>query len=110
MRECRSISGAIDPFPEIGGLGSPGLFPGVPSVYYTYYSEGMTTVRLDEETEKRLDRLARKTGRTKSFYLRKALEEHLEDIEDYYLGMLALENTERTYTGEEAKRELGLRD
>ena len=70
----------------------------------------MTTVRLDPETEKRLDELARKTGRTKSFYLRKALEEHLEDIEDYYLGMLALENTKRTYTGEEAKRELGLRD
>ncbi|MEX2579278.1 MAG: TraY domain-containing protein [Verrucomicrobiales bacterium] len=68
----------------------------------------MATVRLDSETEKRLEQLARKTGRTKSFYLRKALQEHLDDIEDYYLGMLALENTERTYTGEKAKRELGL--
>lgn len=68
----------------------------------------MTTVRLDPELEKRLDRLAEKTGRTKSFYLRKALQEHLDEIEDYYLGMLALENTKRTYTAEEAKRELGL--
>ena len=68
----------------------------------------MTTVRLDPEIEKRLDLLARKTGRTKSFYLRKALQQHLDDIEDYYLGMLALENTRRTYTSEKAKRELGL--
>lgn len=68
----------------------------------------MTTVRLDPELQKRLDRLAEKTGRTKSFYLRKALQEHLDEIEDYYLGMLALENTKRTYTAEEAKRELGL--
>ena len=68
----------------------------------------MTTVRLDPITEKRLDDLAKKTGRTKSFYLRKALQDHLEDMEDYYLGMLAIEKTKRVYTKEEAKRELGL--
>jgi len=68
----------------------------------------MTAVRLDTTTEKRLDSLAKKTGRTKSFYLRKAIQEHLEDMEDYYLGMLAIENTKRIYTKEEAKRELGL--
>ncbi len=68
----------------------------------------MTAVRLDAATEKRLALLADKTGRTKSFYLRKALEQHLDDMEDYYLGMLALENTKRVYSKEEAKRELGL--
>jgi RHH-type rel operon transcriptional repressor/antitoxin RelB len=68
----------------------------------------MTAVRLSEATEKRLDQLARKTGRTKSFYLRKALEQHLEDMEDYYLGMQALEKTKRVYSKQEAKRELGL--
>ncbi len=68
----------------------------------------MTAVRLDAATEKRLDLLARKTGRTKSFYLRKALQQHLDDMEDYYLGMLSLENTKRIYSKEEAKRELGL--
>ncbi len=35
----------------------------------------MTTVQLDEATEKRLALLAKKTGRTKSYHLRKALEE-----------------------------------
>lgn len=68
----------------------------------------MTAVRLDSETEKRLATLAEKTGRTKSFYLRKALQDHLDEMEDYYLGMLAIEKTERVYNKEEAKRELGL--
>lgn len=68
----------------------------------------MTAVRLDPDTEKRLALLAKKTGRTKSFYLRKALQDHLEDMEDYYLGMLAIEKTKRVYTKQEAKRELGL--
>lgn len=68
----------------------------------------MTAVRLDTATEERLDSLAKKTGRSKSFYLRKAIQDQLEDMEDYYLGMRALENTKRTYTKEEAKRELGL--
>ena len=77
-------------------------------MYYVYYVSAMTAVRLSEATEKRLDQLARKTGRTKSFYLRKALEQHLEDMEDYYLGMQALEKTKRVYSKQEAKRELGL--
>mgnify|MGYP001550974870 CR=1 FL=1 len=68
----------------------------------------MTAVRLDPETERRLDSLAKKTGRTKSFYLRKALQDHLDDMEDYYLGMLAVEKTKQVYSKEEAKRELGL--
>ena len=46
----------------------------------------MVAVRLSEETEKRLAFLARKTGRTKSFYIRQALEEHLEEMEDAYLA------------------------
>lgn len=68
----------------------------------------MTAVQLDEATEKRLALLAKKTGRTKSYHLRKALEEHLEDMEDYYLAAKALENPGRLYTSEEMERELGL--
>ena len=46
----------------------------------------MVAVRLPQEIENRLDTLAQKTGRTKSFYIRQALEEHLEDLEDAYLA------------------------
>jgi RHH-type rel operon transcriptional repressor/antitoxin RelB len=50
----------------------------------------MLALRLPPEIEKRLDRLARKTGRTKSYYAREAILQHLEDIEDYYLARTRL--------------------
>lgn len=50
------------------------------------------TVRLPEEINLRLTSLAKQTGRTKSFYVRKAIEEKLEDLEDLYLGLAVLEN------------------
>lgn len=46
----------------------------------------MIAVRLPEDIENRLDRLAAKTGRTKTFYVREAVLEHLEDLEDVYLA------------------------
>ena len=38
----------------------------------------MMAVRLPPEIEKRLERLARKTGRSKTFYVRQAILQHLE--------------------------------
>ena len=46
----------------------------------------MLTLRLPEEIERRLDELARRTGRTKSYYAREAILLHLEDLEDTYLA------------------------
>jgi RHH-type transcriptional regulator, rel operon repressor / antitoxin RelB len=46
----------------------------------------MLALRLPPEIEKRLDVLAKKTGRTKSFYAREAILRQIEDIEDYYLA------------------------
>ncbi len=57
-----------------------------------------TSVRLDPESEARLDTLSRTTGRTKAFYLRELIKRGLEDLEDYYLG---LEVRERIRKGEE---------
>jgi RHH-type transcriptional regulator, rel operon repressor / antitoxin RelB len=42
----------------------------------------MLALRLPPEIEKRLDELAQKTGRTKSYYARKAIIEMIEDLED----------------------------
>jgi RHH-type rel operon transcriptional repressor/antitoxin RelB len=50
------------------------------------------SIRLPEDIEARLDALARKTGRTKSFYVREAILEHLEDLEDYYLALERIQN------------------
>lgn len=49
------------------------------------------TVRLGEALEKRLDALAKFTGRTKTFYIRQALEEKLGDLEDLYTAERRLE-------------------
>lgn len=47
-------------------------------------------VRLDDELYERLRAVAEKTGRTATFYVREAVEEHLEDLEDIYLAEDAL--------------------
>ena len=51
----------------------------------------MLAIRLPEDIENRLTALAKKTGRTKTFYAREAIEKHLEDLEDTYLGFAILE-------------------
>lgn len=52
------------------------------------------TVRLPEDLEKRLDELARLTGRTKTYYVREALEEKLNELEDLYITEYRLEHPE----------------
>jgi RHH-type rel operon transcriptional repressor/antitoxin RelB len=51
----------------------------------------MLALRLPADIEERLDALARRTGRSKSFYAREAILEHLEDLEDRYLAEAALD-------------------
>lgn len=46
----------------------------------------MLAIRLDADIEARLTDLAQKTGRTKTFYARQAILEHLDDLEDLYLA------------------------
>jgi RHH-type transcriptional regulator, rel operon repressor / antitoxin RelB len=68
----------------------------------------MLAIRLDADINKRLDRLAKLTGRTKTFYARQAILEHLEDLEDIYLATQRLQHPTRTYSARDVKRELGL--
>ncbi|NLD05287.1 MAG: ribbon-helix-helix protein, CopG family [Synergistaceae bacterium] len=51
----------------------------------------MLAIRLDKQLETRLEELADKTGRTKSWYARKAIEIYLDDIEDAALAAAAYE-------------------
>ncbi|TCU13386.1 type II toxin-antitoxin system RelB family antitoxin [Rhizobium sullae] len=52
----------------------------------------MLALRLPPEIEVRLDELAKRTGRSKSFYAREAILEHLDDLEDVYLAEKRLED------------------
>jgi len=66
----------------------------------------MLSLRLDPDVERRLDELARKTGRTKSFYARELIEENLEDLEDRYLAEARLEKRRTPLTSRQARKEL----
>ena len=68
----------------------------------------MLGIRLDPELEKRLARLAQKTGRSKSYYAREAIRQYLEDREDYLRALAVLERREPAITLDELERRLGL--
>ena len=68
----------------------------------------MLSVRLDPKIEKRLEDLAEKTGRTKTYYVREAILEHLEDMEDRYLAIERLENPAQRWTLDQVEQELDL--
>jgi RHH-type rel operon transcriptional repressor/antitoxin RelB len=73
-----------------------------------------TAVRLPDETYARLKQLAELTGRTATFYIREAIEQHLEDLEDAYLADQVLarvrDGQEKTYSLGEVERQLDLAD
>lgn len=48
-------------------------------------------VRLDDDVARRLEALALKTGRTKTFYATEAIQEFLDDREDYFLAKDSLQ-------------------
>ena len=43
-------------------------------------------LRLPDEISQRLKRLADRTGRSRTFYMVEAIQEHLDDLEDLYLA------------------------
>ena len=56
----------------------------------------MIAVRLPADIETRLDNLAKLTGRTKTFYVREAILDHLEDLEDAYIAEKRLKTSGAT--------------
>ena len=72
----------------------------------------MFAIRLDEKTETRLDKLAENTGRSKTWYVRKAIEAYLDDLEDAASAATAYENYlldgGQSSPLEEVRRRLGL--
>jgi RHH-type rel operon transcriptional repressor/antitoxin RelB len=73
----------------------------------------MLGVRLPDELDRRLSSLAVKTNRTKSFYVKEAIAEYLDEHEDIYQAISEYEadkkaGTLKTYTLEEIKLRNGL--
>jgi RHH-type rel operon transcriptional repressor/antitoxin RelB len=68
----------------------------------------MLAIRLPNDIETRLASLAQKTGRTKTFYARKAILAFIEEMEDTYLALNRLEQPTRIWTQEEIEAECDL--
>ena len=60
----------------------------------------MLSVRLQDNFEDRLQNLAKKTNRTKAFYVKELFSRHFEELEDIYLAETALEEFKKS--GEKA--------
>lgn len=71
-----------------------------------------TSVRFSPDIEKRLDRLARETGRAKSFYIKQMVEDKIDEVEDCYLAESALERIragkESVHSSAAVRKDLGL--
>ncbi len=76
--------------------------------YCTYLAKIMLAIRLPQDIEERLTNLAKRTGRTKTYYAREAILEHLDDLEDLYLAIDRLEKPAKRWSLEELEQELDL--
>jgi RHH-type rel operon transcriptional repressor/antitoxin RelB len=68
----------------------------------------MIAIDLDSATEDRLERLARKTGRSKTACAQELIVEYLAEFEDLEVAEDRLKHPGKTYSADEVKRELGL--
>ena len=68
----------------------------------------MLAIRLPEEIEKRLSVLAKKTGRSKTYYVREAVIDHLEKFEDIYLSLERVESPAKRWSLEDLEKEIDL--
>lgn len=72
-----------------------------------------TSIRLSEDVEGKLDRIARETGRSKAFYIRKIIETHIDEIIDHYRVDRAMKDLKsgkaKVYSQDEVEELLGVR-
>lgn len=68
----------------------------------------MLAIRISHDIESRLEQLAHRTGRTKTYYAREALLRFIEDMEDEYLALSRLEAPTKRWTLDELEREVDL--
>lgn len=70
------------------------------------------SLRLPTDLVQRISELAKKTGRTRTYYMQQAIQQHIEDMEDFYEAEQAMLDIKlgksRLYNLDEAEAELGL--
>ena len=68
-----------------------------------------TSVRLPDETSKKLNELAKALDRPKTYIIKRALQEYLDEYEDYLIAVGRLNDKEdRIVSEKELRTKLGL--
>ena len=69
----------------------------------------MLSVRLEESMERKLENLAKATQRPKSFFVKEALKNYLDDMVDFYDAQKRSKSEDRNLISlEELEKSLGL--
>jgi RHH-type rel operon transcriptional repressor/antitoxin RelB len=72
------------------------------------------SLRLPEDLKVRLDHLAKRTGRSKTYYMVEAIKEHIGDLEALYIAERRLlkhrAGRSRSYTQKDMEKLYGLAD
>ena len=76
--------------------------------------DSAVSLRLPVDLKLRLDKLSKRTGRSKTYYMVEAISEKLEDLEDLYLAEARTLDLKAgrgaVYTQEEMEKRYGLAD
>jgi RHH-type rel operon transcriptional repressor/antitoxin RelB len=62
---------------------------------------GAISVRLPEELIEKLDRLAESLDRSKTYIIKRALQEYLEEYEDYFIALHRLNDKDEVVSAKE---------
>lgn len=72
------------------------------------------SIKLPKNLEYRLACLAKKTRRSKAYYIHEMIKNHIDEIEDYYLTSDIIKRThqgkEAIFSSQEVRKELDLND
>jgi RHH-type rel operon transcriptional repressor/antitoxin RelB len=68
----------------------------------------MLAIRISHDIENRLQQLAQRTGRTKTYYAKEAILRFIEDMEDEYLALSRIETPIKRWTLDELEHDIDL--
>jgi RHH-type rel operon transcriptional repressor/antitoxin RelB len=68
----------------------------------------MLAIRISHDIENRLQQLAYRTGRTKTYYAKEAILRFIEDMEDEYLALSRIETPTKRWTLDELEHDVDL--
>ena len=68
----------------------------------------MLAIRLPAKIEKRLTTLAKRTGRTKTYYATEAILKYMDDLEDIYMAVDRLEKAGQRWTQDDLEQGVDL--